>query len=204
MTEDEMMVEMANMTKTAKRVQTCCILIVLALVGGCASVSPLMIDEAMLESHFRTAVAKYDHQQLAEGSPVGLMLNEVDVKIGPGGREVIQMKLDGELSVNAMLVTIPVRLMLSLEAVPVYVKEDKAIYIRRLKLLDSAVESSAFDGLNLDKTATRNAVRILSSLLEKIPVYRLDESNYAEAIIASSPLRMKIAQGRLVFALENQ
>ncbi|PIE43445.1 MAG: hypothetical protein CSA50_04855 [Gammaproteobacteria bacterium] len=195
---------MIKVKKLAPGVHASSMLALLTLIAGCASVSPFSIDERMLESHLRRVVAEYDRQQLEQGSPLALSLNEVDVEIGPEGRNVLKLKLDGELSVNAVLISIPVRLKLSLESVPVYVKQENAIYIRRLKLLDSAVEAPALDSLNLDKTATQNAVGILSALLERIPVYRLNELNFSEAMIASSPLTMKITPGRLVFALDSQ
>ncbi len=169
---------------------------------GCAAVSPFAIDESMLASELRQVVADYDRKQLEAGSPVGMKLNDADVNIGPDGRDVIRLSLDGEVSLNTVLASFPVRLTLSLEAVPVYVKQEKAIYIRRLKLLESRVDSAMLSGLNLDQKAAQQGVAILAQLLEQVPVYRLNEKNMAEALVASSPLTLKVTQGRLVFALD--
>lgn len=181
---------------------TLVLILIISLLSGCAGVSPFSIDESMLSSHLQRVVADYDRQQLQAGSPLGMKLNDAGVIIGPDGRDVIQLSLEGEVSLNTVLASFPVRLKLSLEALPVYVKEEKAIYIRRLKLLNSSVESSLLNGLNLDQSAAKQGVSILAQLLEHVPVYRLNEKNMAEAIVASSPLVMKVTRGRLVFALE--
>ena len=156
----------------------------------------------MLSSHLQQVVADYDRQQLQAGSPLGMKLNDAGVIIGPDGRDVIQLSWKVRCPLNTMLASFPMRLKLSLEALPVYVKEERpSIFVD--SNYSTAVWILPLNGLNLDQSAAaKQGVSILAQLLEHVPVYRLNEKNMAEAIVASSPLVMKVTRGRLVFALE--
>jgi len=155
------------------------------------------VSESDLEKYFQSAVKKFDHEQLKAGSPLSIKLNDIDIKIGPDNRDVIQLAIEGEIAFNAILMEIPVDISVNVEGAPVYISKDNAIYIRRLKLLDSSVDSMFLKGKN--ELITDNFMGVLSKLLETIPVYQLDESDFTQSLIATIRTDIKVGNGKLIF-----
>lgn len=180
------------------------ILLTLTLTGGCASLSPYSISEGELERHLQDVVSDFDRQQLKSGSPLSLSLSlsDADITLGPDGRDVAVIDVKGQVAVNAMLARLPVDIALKVEGAPVYDSTEKAIFIRRLRLLDSSVESPFFRG-DL-KPVTDNVMRAVAQMLETMPVYRLDETNFAQRMFGAMPVDVRVAPGRLEFVMADQ
>ncbi|WP_427901671.1 DUF1439 domain-containing protein [Marinobacter caseinilyticus] len=176
---------------------------ILAMValGGCASLSPYSISEGALENHLQGAIKDFDRQQLKAGSPLGVSLSDADITLGPDGRDVAVIDLTGQVSLNALMVRIPVDVILKLEGAPVYDSQEKAIYLRRLQLLDSRIDSPYFKG-DL-KPVTDNVMRAAAQMLETIPIYRLDDSDIRQRLFGLVPLDIRVAPGRLEFVTAN-
>ena len=172
---------------------------VMAVASGCASFSPYSVSEGTIEGYLQEAVADFDRQQLQSGSPVGLSLSNADITLGPDGRDVAVIDLTGQVSLNALMMKLPVDIMLKVEGAPVYDSKEKAIYLRRLQLLDSRIESSFFKG-DL-KPVTDNVMRLVSQMLETMPVYRLDESDSTQRMFGMVPLDIRVAPGRIEFVM---
>ncbi|OZG73121.1 hypothetical protein BTA51_11530 [Hahella sp. CCB-MM4] len=167
-----------------------------AFLSACATWSPLSISESTLEGYLQEQVQRFDQEQLKSGSPLSVKLSDVDITLGPDGREVAVLSVQGEVAVNALVTKIPVDVFLKVEGAPVYKSDEKAIYIRRLNLLDSRVESTLFKGDF--KPVTDNLMRALAQMLETMPVYRLDESNLTGQLLGMADLDIKVAPGKLV------
>lgn len=178
------------------RLRSFALLAVLAL-SGCASLSPYSISESTLENHLQTLIADFDRQQLRAGSPLSIALNDADVTLGPDGRDVAVLDLAGQVSVNVLMTRLPVDIALKVEGAPVYDSEEKAIYLRRLQLLDSRIESPLFKGDV--KPITDSVMRAVAQLLENTPVYRLDDSNLGQRLFGMVPMDIRVAPGRLEF-----
>ncbi len=179
-------------------------LTVLALVlsTGCASISPYSISEGELERHLQDVVKEFDRQQLRSGSPLSLSLSDADITLGPDGRDVAVIDVRGQVAVNAMLARLPVDIALKVEGAPVYDSTEKAIFIRRLQLLESSVESPFFRGdLN---PLTQNVMRAVAQMLETMPVYRLDETDFAQRMFGALPVDVRVAPGRLEFVMADR
>lgn len=179
-------------------------LIVLALVvtSGCASFSPYSISEGELERHLQDVVSDFDREQLRSGSPLSLSLSDADITLGPNGRDVAVIDVKGQIAVNAMLARLPVDIALKVEGSPVYDSTEKAIFIRRLQLLESSVDSPFFKG-DL-KPVTDNVMRAVAQMLETMPVYRLDETDFAQRMFGAMPVDVRVAPGRLEFVMADQ
>ncbi|SDX22746.1 DUF1439 domain-containing protein [Marinobacter mobilis] len=179
------------------------IMFLLALsLTGCAGLSPYSISENTLENHLMDAIADFDRQQLQSGSPLSVALKDADITLGPDGRDVAVIDVSGEVALNILMARLPVNIALKVEGSPVYDHEDRAVYIRRLQLLDSRVESSLY---NQDLTPlTENVMRSLSQLLETFPVYRLDESDPTQALFGLVPMDIRVAPGRLEFVMADE
>lgn len=174
-------------------------LLLSGLLGGCASFSPFAISEAAIERELQHVVRQFDQQQLQSGSPLGLSLKTASVTLGPDGRDVAVLDLQGEVSVTALLVKVPVDIALKVEGAPVYDSAQKAIFIRRLNLLDSRIESPFFKG-DL-KPVTDSVMRLAAQMLETMPVYRLDESDLSQRMLGLAPVDVRVAPGRLEFVM---
>lgn len=172
------------------------LLLVMTTLTGCATFSPFSLSESRLENYFAQQVETFDREQLQSGSPLSVRLNSADIDIGPDGRDVIALGIDGEVALNAFLTRLPVGVTLKVEGTPVYEADEKAIYIRRLKLLDSRIQS---DLINRDlKPVTDTVMRAVSQLLETMPVYRLQEDDLGTALLGIMNPVIRIEPGRLV------
>lgn len=190
---------MTDILKAPKRAAFLLLIGAVALLGGCASFSPYSVSEGTIEGYLQDAVAEFDRQQLKSGSPIGLSLSNADITLGPDGRDVAVIDLSGQVSLNAMMIKLPVDIALKVEGAPVYDSKEKAIYLRRLQLLDSRIESSFFKG-DL-KPVTDNVMRVVSQMLETMPVYRLDQTNTTQRMFGMVPLDIRVAPGRIEFVM---
>ncbi|WP_372958425.1 DUF1439 domain-containing protein [Marinobacter sp.] len=172
--------------------------LVLTLLSGCAGFSPLTISEGTLERHLQDAVSNYDRQQLQAGSPLSLSLDNADITLGPDGRDVAVIDLSGQVALNALMAKIPADIRLKVEGSPVYDSEERAIYIRRLKLLESSVDTPYFSSGEL-APVTDNIMRVVAQMLETIPVYRLDDTSLGARLMGMTDMDLRVAPGRLEF-----
>lgn len=175
------------------------VLLALALTSGCASFSPYSISEGQLESHLQDAVRDYDRTQLKSGSPLSLRLDDADIALGPDGRDVAVIDLKGQVALNVLMAKLPVDIALKVEGAPVYDSKEKAIFIRRVKLLESSVDSSFFKG-DLGPI-TNQVMGVVAQMLETIPVYRLDEADPAQRLFGIIPADIRVAPGRIEFVM---
>lgn len=173
------------------------VLVLAVLASGCASISPYAISEGEIERHLKRAVADYDRQHLQSGSPLSLSLNDADITLGPDGRDVAVIDLRGQVALNALMAKLPVDLALKVEGAPVYDSQEKAVYIRRLQLLESSIDSPFFKG-DL-APVTDNVMRVVAQMLETMPVYRLNEEDFAQRMLGIVPMDIRVAPGRLEF-----
>ncbi|MDL0430517.1 DUF1439 domain-containing protein [Marinobacter sp. TBZ242] len=188
------------MFTTPFRLLSAPVLFALVLLSGCASLSPYSISEATLERHLQDTVSEFDRKQLQSGSPLSMSLSNADITLGPDGRDVAVIDLRGQVSLNALMMKLPVDIALKVEGAPVYDSEERAIYIRRLQLLESSIDSSLFKG-DL-KPVTDTVMRAVAQMLETMPVYRLDETDFTQRMLGMVPVGVRVAPGRLEFVME--
>ena len=187
------------MVNASTRLFSAVILLSMFVLGGCASLSPYSISEATLERHFQDTVSDFDRRQLQSGSPLSLSLSNADITLGPDGRDVAVIDLRGQVALNALMAKLPVDIALKVEGAPVYDSKEKAIYIRRLQLLESSIDSSFFKG-DL-KPVTDNVMRVVAQMLETMPVYRLDEADFTQRMFGMVPMDVRVAPRRLEFVM---
>lgn len=172
------------------------------LIVGCASITPYSLTSKELESYTRTAIRQFDNEQLQSGSPLSFKLQDIDIEIGPDGRDVIVLELDMEAALNALLMKVPATLYLKVEGEPFYDGKEKAVYIKRMALIDSRLESSFFNA-EIDPVA-KQAFGMVAQMLEHVPVYRLNGNNLAEQMLMTAPLNIKVVPGRIAFEIVSQ
>lgn len=175
--------------------------LIAVLMAGCAGVpglSAYSVSEATLERHLRQAFLDFDRQQLNAGSPISLSLRDADITLGPDGRDVAVISLGGEAAATLLGTRLPVNVALKVEGAPMYDSQEKAIFIRRLQLLESSVDSPLLGSANLQPVAD-NVMRLVAQVLETVPVYRLDESDARQRLLGMAGLDIRVAPGRIEF-----
>jgi hypothetical protein len=171
-------------------------LLTILLLGGCAHLGGYSVSEATLEQHLRRSVAEHDRQLLQDGAPLTVSLRDVRVQLGPDGRDVVVLDVAGEAAFHGFGTRLPLGMQLKVEGAPVYDSREQAVYIRRLQLLESRVDSPLIE-TDL-APAARGMMGILAQLLEHTPVYRLDTADWRQRALAAVPLDLRVEPGRLV------
>ena len=176
------------------------LLAILALFNvGCSTLATYEVSEAELEQHLQRAVKNFDQQQAKSGSPLSVELDSAHIQVGPEDRDVIVLDVTGQAAFNAVLTKIPVDLTLKIEGAPVYSGKDKAVYIKRLHLIDSQMKSPFLQGdaERQIKPVVNMVMATLTKLLEDMPVYRLDESDPRQRLLATMPVDIVVGRGKL-------
>ena len=178
-------------------------IVLLALVAllnaGCSTLATYEVNESQLEGYLQKAVKDFDKQQTKSGSPFSVELRDAHIQVGPDDRDVVVLDVAGEAALNAILTKIPVDMALKIEGAPVYSGEDKAVYIKRLRLIDSKVSSPYLKGSAEQQIqpVAQMVLATLAKVLEETPVYRLDESDPRQRLLASMPVDIVVGRGKL-------
>lgn len=167
---------------------------------GCTTLATYEISEPELEAYLQTAVKKFDRQQAESGSPLSVNLQEAHIDVGPDNRDVIVLDVKGDAAINAVIAKIPVGVTLKVEGAPVYSGKDKAVYIRRLRLIDSKIDSPYLQGSAQSqiKPVTDVVMSSLAQLLENMPVYKLDQSDPRQKLLSNMPVDIVVGNGKLL------
>jgi hypothetical protein len=166
------------------------------LSSACTTLATYDIDEAELEARLHENVKRFDQQQAESGSPLSVSLEHIDIDIGPDEREVVVLDAKGKAELNAIIARIPVGLRLKVEGTPVYSGKEKAVYIRRLTLIDSSVDSPLIKAAE-SRVLVQALMMTLSQRLEDTPVYRLDESDPRQKLLSTMPVDIVVGKGKL-------
>lgn len=167
--------------------------LLLGAASGCASFSPYSIDEATIQGHLAEQVQNFSRDIRASGIPITLELNRADVAVGPDNREIVVIDFAGKAILQAP--RIPIDISFSVEGKPEYEPEEKAIYVRNVKLLSSQIEAAG-SAFNLSPM-TGTLSDVASQLLNENPVYQLDEDDSGARLFGMMNLRVAIKPGRI-------
>lgn len=164
------------------------------LLTACAGLSQYSVSESEIEKSLYTLL-----EQKAPQLSQGLVQTRVDnlkLAIGPDNRKVVRLDLQGETAINALVARFPARLDLVIEGRPVYDRQQNAIFLRDLNLLQSKVNAFGYQGDMA--AASAGMMQLVRAVLENQPVYRLDDSRYGW--LTKAPIAMDIMPGQLVFS----
>ncbi len=168
------------------------------VLSGCASLSQYSAYsvsnselEQVLDSQLGVLQAKSD----LAGIPLTLTVDDMNVNIGPEGRDVVQLGTFATANMKVLGFEYPAKLALELEGTPYYDSDKKAIFVRSLALLNSSVEAGGYKG-NLAPVSDQ-VMALLNQYLDTHPVYTLDTSDTAVRLLTSVPLDLTIEQGKL-------
>lgn len=164
------------------------------LLSACAGISQYSVAESEIERSLYTLLEE-QAPRFTQGL-VQTRVDNLDLQIGPDNRQVVRLNLKGETALNALVARFPAQLDLAIEGRPVYDRQQNAIFIRDLNLLQSKVDAFGYQGDMA--AASAGMMQLMRAVLENQPVYRLDDSRYGW--LKTVPVAMDIQPGRLVFS----
>ncbi|MCQ8877100.1 DUF1439 domain-containing protein [Pseudoalteromonas shioyasakiensis] len=158
-------------------------------------VSVYSFTNSEIESVLNQQLPKLSEQVKLMGLPVQFDVNDLSVNVGPDNRDVVVLGADSSAIINAFALKYPVRLKLQIEGAPFYDSEQKAVFLRNVKLLDSSIDAGGFKG-NLG-VLDDEAMKVINGFLAVNPVYKLNMNDPKVALLSKLPLDMKVEQGAI-------
>ncbi|MDP4530144.1 DUF1439 domain-containing protein [Alkalimonas delamerensis] len=174
--------------------------VVLGLTA-CAQVSELTsysVSEQQLQQLMLRQLDQLQQQVRLAGMPVALAVEDMQVQIGPDNSDTVRLGTTASAVFSAFGLHYPASLALQIEASPYYDGEQKAVFLRNLRLLDSTVDAAGYRG-NLAPLSTE-VLQLVNAWLQEQPVYRLDENDATQRLLMQMPLNMAVQQGRIRFS----
>lgn len=179
-------------------------LILMILLASCSQLGQMSVysvSEAQLEQMLSKQVPELTRQANVAGIPLKMAVDSMAVQIGPENSDVIRINTAASATLSLFGLTYPANLQLQVEGAPFYDAEQKAVFIRSVKLLNSSVEASGYRG-NLTPVSNE-LLQLVNQYLATNPVYRLDTSNPTVKLLTAMPINMAVQQGRIAFTPAN-
>jgi len=160
-----------------------------------SALSVYTINNAKAESLLKRQIPNLSQELKIMGLPVEFDVSKLGVDIGPDDRDVVQLDMQANAELKLLMISYPASVMLKVEGAPFYDSEQKAVFVRNVKLLDSSIDAGGYKG-NLGLLNTQ-AMNILNAFLATTPVYRLDTSDPKIALLSKAPLDIKVSKGKI-------
>lgn len=171
----------------------------LLLLVSCTQLNHLDIfslKQQELQSLLLEQLAQQQSKGKLLGLPLTLTVQKLELQLAPKNNQQVELKLELSAEVDALLKSLHADLNLHLAALPYFDDERNAIYLKNLTILDSSVGSGSSQ-LKL-APLSHEAKVILSQLLNRQPVYRLDCSKVTEKLLCDIPLTLVLQPGELL------
>ena len=169
-----------------------------AYLSACStlnSVALYQVSEAKLNSQVAGQLPQLSRNEQIMGLPVTLSVKQATFKIGPEGRDVLNVTVKAQAAVSVFGLSYPVTLNTALEASPEYRSQDHSVYLNSLQILNSSISAPGYKG-NL-KPIDQRFQSLLNDFLANNPVYRLNEANPTERLLMAVPLNLRIKSGAI-------
>lgn len=167
-------------------------------MSACTSIGSLSIyslTENELASVIKDELPNLSRNVKVVGIPVKFTVEDAVVLIGPNGRNIIALDLKAIANVSVLFIEYPIRMGLQVEGKPYYDSKQNAIFLKQVDMINANIDAGGYKG---DLGVLNNeAMKILSDYLGDNPVYTLDKSDPAQALISSIPLNLQIDNGEL-------
>ncbi len=173
-------------------------LLLLAACSQLGSLASYSVTEADVQQLLSSQLAQLNRQATVAGIPLKMAVDSMTVVIGPDNSDLVRIQTDATAVLSLFGLSYPANLQLQLEGAPYYDANEKAIYVRSLKLLDSSIEAAGYRG-NL-APVSNELLQLVNGYLASNPVYRLDQSNPTVKMITAVPVNLAVQRGRLTFS----
>lgn len=172
-------------------------LVLLAACSQLQQMSAYNVTEADLEQLLRQQLPKLTRQANVAGIPLKMQVEQMQVDIGPDNSDVVRLNTTATAALSLFGLSYPANMQLQVEGVPYYDGNEKAIYLRSVKLLDSSIEASGYRGSL--QPVTNELLQLINGYLASNPVYKLDMANPTVKLLTAVPVNMAVQQGRISF-----
>lgn len=170
----------------------------LLLLASCTQLNHLDIFSLKQQELQRLLLTQLEQQQSKGkmlGLPLTLTVRELDMQLAPDNKQQVELKLTLGAEVDALFKPLQTELSLHLAALPYFDDEKNAIYLKNLTILDSSVGSGSSQ-LKL-APLSNEAKSILTQVLNRQPVYKLDCNKLTEKVLCGMPLTLVLKPGEL-------
>lgn len=187
--------KMDNITLKKQKILT----LALLLLASCTQLNRIDMF-SLKQQELQTVILEQLEQQQGKGKMLGLPLTltvqQLELHLAPDNKQQIELKLALGAEVDALFKPLHTDLKLHLSALPYFDDEKNAIYLKNLNILDSSVGSGSSQ-LKL-APLSNEAKAILSEVLNRQPIYKLDCSKVTEKVLCSMPLTLVLQPGELL------
>ncbi|RVT47573.1 DUF1439 domain-containing protein [Rheinheimera sediminis] len=186
---------MDNITLKKQKILT----LALLLLASCTQLNRIDMF-SLKQQELQTVILEQLEQQQGKGKMLGLPLTltvqQLELHLAPDNKQQIELKLALGAEVDALFKPLHTDLKLHLSALPYFDDEKNAIYLKNLNILDSSVGSGSSQ-LKL-APLSNEAKAILSEVLNRQPIYKLDCSKVTEKVLCGMPLTLVLQPGELL------
>ena len=171
----------------------------LLLLASCTQLNHLDIF-SLKQQELQSLLLDQLEQQQSKGKMLGLPLTltvrQLELQLAPDNKQQIELKLALGAEVDALFKPLNTDLNLHLSALPYFDDEKNAIYLKNLTILDSSVGSGSSQ-LKL-APLSNEAKAILTQVLNRQPMYKLDCRKVTEKVLCGMPLTLVLQPGELL------
>lgn len=171
----------------------------LLLLASCTQLNHLDMFSLKQQELQRLLLNQLEQQQgkgKMLGLPLTLTVQKLELQLAPDNKQQIELKLALGAEVDALFKPLHTDLNLYLSALPYFDDEKNAIYLKNLTILDSSVGSGSSQ-LKL-APLSNEAKTILTQVLNRQPVYKLDCNKVTEKVLCGMPLTLVLQPGELL------
>ena len=174
--------------------------IITMLLVSCSQLGNMAVysvSESQLEQMMSQRIPELTRQANVAGIPLKLAVDSMAVKIGPDNSDLVRINTAASATLSLFGLTYPANMQLQVEGSPYYDAEQKAVFVRSVKLLDSSIEAAGYRG-NLTPV-TNELLQIVNQFLATNPVYKLDTNDPTVKILTTLPINMTVQQRKIAF-----
>lgn len=129
------------------------------------------------------------------GARATVDVNDLGVQIAPEGDGRVHLRLDSVVNASALGQSVPVKSSLMLSGIPRYSASDHAIYVERIRLDDSFIETG-IGNFNVSGISDQ-LYQYADNWLADNPVYRFDPEDSRYALLYRLGMDIVVEPGRL-------
>ncbi|RUO36977.1 hypothetical protein CWE13_09035 [Aliidiomarina shirensis] len=176
----------------------CFMLLSVFLLSSCAQFTDMVsyrINESQLEQLILQQAEKQQPAVSIMGFSVPLEITSLTAEIGPEQTDIVRLQAGFNLPIEVFGRSYPVALNLGVEGAPMYDGNEKAVYVRRLNVVNSSINAGGYSG---SLTGLNGQVlEILDEFMSQQPVYRLDPNDRTQQLLMQVPLSLTVEEGAL-------
>lgn len=179
-----------------RNVQWLFISLVLLFVSGCAQVQQLAsyrVTETDLEQILMRQADELAGRVSIMGVRVPLKVESLQAKIGPDGTDLVELSGAFKLEISLLGFEYPIAMQMTVSGAPQYNSEEKAIFVRRLNIINSSIDAGSYRG-SLD-SLDQQVLTLIDDFLAEQPVYRLNPDEPIQRALMQIPVNMAVEEG---------